>query len=83
MTTHHDLEKYDKAGMHKVYDIWPELAGESYKKNLDKIDFRGVDNIILIGMGDSGTIEDALSAILSKTGIHLCAVKGHHLQKVL
>lgn len=65
--------------MHKVYDNWPELAEESYKKNLDKIDFKGINHIVFVGMGGSGVIGDALSSILSKTSIHICVVKGYHL----
>lgn len=73
------LEKYDKSGMRKVYDRWPELARESYERNYDSIDFKGIDHIIFTGMGGSGAIGDALAAILSKTKIHLQVVKGYHL----
>lgn len=83
MITRHDLEKYDKAGMHKVYDIWPELAEESYKKNLDKIDFKGINHIVFVGMGGSGVIGDTLLSILSKTRMHICVVKGYHLPRTV
>lgn len=75
----HDLEKYDKAGMHKVYDRWPELAEKFYGANCDKIDFKGINHIVFVGMGGSGVIGDTLSSILSKTRMHVCVVKGYHL----
>lgn len=76
-----DMLTYDKNGMHKVYDIWPEIAKEYYEKNLDKISFKGLEHIIFVGMGGSGAIGDTLLSIMSKTKIHLCVVKGYHLPK--
>ncbi len=73
------LNKYDKSGMYKVYDRWPEIAKEFYGTDYDKVDFKGIDHIIFIGMGGSGVIGDTLSSILSKTRMHICVVKGHHL----
>lgn len=73
------LEKYDRSGMHRVYDRWPELAEEYYKRRYECVDFRGIDHIIFTGMGGSGAIGDALAAILSKKKIHLQVVKGYHL----
>lgn len=75
------LNKYDKNGMHKIYDIWPDLAQEFYTKNYDKIEFKGIDQIIFTGMGGSGAIGDTLSAIISKTKLRFSVVKGYHLPK--
>lgn len=79
MIARHDLEKYDKADMHKVYDRWPELAEKFYGTDYDKIDFKGINHIVFVGMGGSGVIGDTLSSILSKTRMHVCVVKGYHL----
>jgi glucose/mannose-6-phosphate isomerase len=72
------LDKYDSQGMYKIYDKWPELARQFFEMKLNSIDFKNIDHIIFTGMGGSGAVGDALSAILSKTNIHLSVVKGYH-----
>jgi glucose/mannose-6-phosphate isomerase len=81
LITNPDLEKYDKNGIHKVYDMWPELAKKFYSSNYDQLDFNGINHIIFVGMGGSGTLGDVISSILSKTNMHFCVVKGYHLPK--
>lgn len=81
MITRAILEKYDESGMHKVYDKWPELAEIYYCKKYAKIDYNNIDHVIFTGMGGSGAVGDVLSAMLSKTKVHLCVVKGFHLPK--
>lgn len=78
-----NLKKYDKNGMHEVYDRWPTLAKEYFNMNYDSVNFKGIDHIIFVGMGGSGALGDTLSAILSKTDLHLCIVKGYHLPKTV
>ncbi|MHB8545768.1 MAG: SIS domain-containing protein [Nitrosotalea sp.] len=75
------LDKYDPHGMYKIYDKWPELAKQFFEMNLNTVDFKNIDHIIFTGMGGSGAIGDALSAILSKTTMYLSVVKGYHLPK--
>jgi len=65
--------------MHKIYDIWPQIAKESYSMDLAKIDFKDIKHIVFSGMGGSGALHDIFSAILSKTNIHVSVVKGYHL----
>ena len=65
--------------MYKVYDVWPQIAKESYSSHQDVVDFKKIDHIVFAGMGGSGTIGDILSSILSKTNIHVAVVKGYHL----
>jgi glucose/mannose-6-phosphate isomerase len=77
------LEKFDSQGMHKVYDIWPEIAKESYFSKLSQIEYETCDHIVFAGMGGSGAIGDIFSAILSKTSIHVTVVKGYHLPKTV
>jgi len=69
--------------MHKIYDKWPQIAKESYESNLEPIDFKDIDHIIFSGMGGSGAIGDLISAILSKTDIHVSVVKGYLLPKTV
>ncbi len=69
--------------MYKVYDTWPQIARESYQSNHDSIDFGGIDDIVFAGMGGSGAIGDIFSAILSKTKVHVCVVKGYLLPKTV
>jgi len=77
------LNKFDPQGMYKVYDTWPQIARESYQSNHDSIDFGSIDHIVFAGMGGSGTIGDIFSAILSKTKVHVCVVKGYLLPKTV
>ncbi len=78
-----DLEKYDQQKMYKIYDDWPNIAKLYYEKNLSRITFTGIDHIIFAGMGGSGALGDIFSAILSKTDIHVCVVKGYNLPKTV
>ncbi len=73
------LEKFDSQGMHKIYDIWPEIAKKSYKMKNEEIKFDKISHIVFAGMGGSGAIGDIFEAILSKTNIHVTLVKGYHL----
>lgn len=77
------LEKFDSQGMHKVYNIWPEIAKESYFSNLSQIKYEECSHIVFAGMGGSGAIGDIFSAILSKTSTHVTVVKGYHLPKTV
>ena len=74
-----DLEKYDIQKMYKVYDNWPNNAKSYYEKKFEKVTFTGIDHIVFAGMGGSGALGDIFSAILSKTDIHVCVVKGYNL----
>lgn len=65
--------------MYKAYDQWPDIAREAYSSSQDMIDLDKIDHIVFAGMGGSGAIGDILSAILSKTSIHVAVVKGYHL----
>lgn len=77
------LEKYDSEGMHKIYDIWAEIAKESYFSNLTQVDYQKCNHIVFAGMGGSGAIGDVFSAILSKTSTHVTVVKGYHLPRTV
>lgn len=69
--------------MHSVYDNWPNIAKLFYEKDLEKVNFTGIDHVIFAGMGGSGALGDVFSAILSKTDLHVCVVKGYHLPKTV
>ena len=83
MLTIDDILKFDKKEMHKIYDMWPDIAQKSYDSASDPIDFGDVNHIVFCGMGGSGTIGDIFSAILSKTNIHVTVVKGYTLPKTI
>ena len=78
-----DLERYDTQGMFKIYNKWPEIASDSFKKKFHSVDFKNIDHIVFAGMGGSGTIGDIFSAILSKENIHVSVVKGYLLPKTV
>lgn len=71
------LQRFDVKGMYKIYDSWPEIAKESYEKDLVPLDFENISNIVFAGMGGSGSINDVFSSILSKTKIRASSIKSH------
>ena len=73
------IKMNDPSNIHTVYDIWPEIVEKSYHAKKEKPEFDGIDHIVFLGMGGSGSISDILSSILSRSDIHTCAVKGYHL----
>ena len=77
------IKKIDKSHMHKVYEKWPQIAEESYKKDYELVNFKNINHIIFAGMGGSGTIGDIFSAILSKTKMHVSVTKGYLLPKTI
>jgi glucose/mannose-6-phosphate isomerase len=78
-----DLLKIDSNHMFKTYDLWPEIARESYENSLPKLDVNDIDHVVFAGMGGSGSIGDTISAILSKKDIHVSIVKGYTLPKTV
>jgi glucose/mannose-6-phosphate isomerase len=77
------MNKVDRQGMYKIYDVWPQIATQSYANDLDGIDFAEIDHIVFSGMGGSGAIGDVFSSILSKTDIHVDVVKGYLLPRTV
>ena len=69
--------------MYKIYDKWPDIAKESYKNLLPKIDLKNIDHVVFAGMGGSGAIGDVFASILSKMDIHVTVVKGYLLPKTV
>ena len=78
-----ELQKIDSKKMYQIYDKWPELAKECFERDSPKIDVKGIDHVVLAGMGGSGTINDIISSILSKSNIHVNVVKGYLLPKTV
>ena len=74
-----DLEKYDSKKMYKVYDNWSNIAREAFESNQEPINFTNIQDIVIAGMGGSGALGDVISAILSKTKIHVNVIKGYLL----
>ena len=69
--------------MYKIYDIWPQIALDSFKTHQADINFDGIDHIVFAGMGGSGTLGDIIASILSKTSIHTSIIKGYLLPKTV
>ena len=69
--------------MYKIYDKWPDIAKESYKNLLPKIDLKNIEHVVFAGMGGSGAIGDVFASILSKMDIHVTVVKGYLLPKTV
>ena len=77
------LKKHDTQKMYAVYDRWPEIAQKSWESHIESVYFEDINHIVFAGMGGSGTIGDLLSAIFSKTKIHVTLVKGYDLPKTI
>ena len=78
-----DIKSIDSHNMSEVYDIWPQIATDSFSTNFSKVDIKNIDHIVFAGMGGSGTIGDVFASILSKTDIHVSVVKGYLLPKTV
>jgi len=83
MIANNEIMKIDSKKIHKVYDMWPEIATKSYNKKYNIPKFGKINHIIFAGMGGSGTLGDFFSSILSKTKIHVSVVKGYSLPKTV
>ncbi len=83
MITLSDLQKFDPSGMHKVYDMWPQIAREAYESEFEEISYDDINHIVFAGMGGSGAIGDLFSSILSKSKIHVSLVKGYLLPRTV
>ena len=68
--------------MFETYNKWPEIAKESFS-NQKPLELKNFNEIVFVGMGGSGAINEFFSAILSKTNIHVSIVKGYHLPKTI
>jgi len=77
------LEMIDSQKMYQIYDRWPELAKNAFNDDVNPVSYEGIDHIVLSGMGGSGALADIFAAILSKSNIHVCIVKGYHLPKTV
>ncbi len=71
--------QYDPSKICSAYDKWPQIARQSYDSSSEIGEFKDIDHVVFCGMGGSGTICDIFSAILSKSNLHTCVVKGYHL----
>jgi len=55
------------------------MARDAFNAKTNLISYDKIDNIVFSGMGGSGALADIFVAILSKSDIHTCVVKGYHL----
>jgi len=83
LLTIENLKDIDSQSMYEIYDKWPDIAKESYKNLLPKIDLKNIDHVVFAGMGGSGAIGDVFASILSKMDIHVTVVKGYLLPKTV
>ena len=77
------IKKFDKYGMIKVYEKWPEIAKKAFYSDYKISQIQNVNHIVFAGMGGSGTIGDIFASILSKTNIHVSVIKGYLLPKTI
>ena len=78
-----NLKEIDSKKMYEIYDIWPDIARETFETNYEKLDIKDIDHIVFAGMGGSGSVGDTIGAILSKEDIHVTNIKGYILPKTV
>ena len=78
-----NLEEIDSKKMYEIYDIWPDIARETFETNYEKLDIKDIDHIVFAGMGGSGSVGDTIGAILSKEDVHVTNIKGYVLPKTV
>ena len=78
-----NIDKIDTQKIYEIYNKWPEIARESFVKQIKKFDVQDIDHIVFAGMGGSGSIGDVIGAILSKEDVHVSNVKGYVLPKTV
>ena len=78
-----EINEIDSKKMYRTYDDWPEIAKNSFRDNMMKLDISDIDHIVFAGMGGSGSIGDTIGSILSKEDIHVSNVKGYLLPKTV
>ena len=81
MITNEMLSKYDTQHMCEVYDKWPKIARDAYEKKIKPLSLDGINHVIFVGMGGSGTVSDIFYSILSQRSIHVTVIKGYVLPK--
>jgi glucose/mannose-6-phosphate isomerase len=65
--------------MHKTYDVWPQLAQETYENIENELEYKNINHVVFSGMGGSGAAGEILKGVLSKSDIHVSITKGYHL----
>ena len=83
LLTIENLKDIDSQSMYEIYDKWPDIAKESYKNLLPKIDLKNIEHVVFAGMGGSGAIGDVFASVPSKKDIHVTVVKGYLLPKTV
>ena len=80
------LARCDAACIRTAYDQWPETAAREYGgEGPDPVDLGTggqTRHFVFAGMGGSGTVGDAMAAVLSKAGVHVDVAKGYVLPRV-
>ncbi len=80
------LARCDSSGICAVYDKWPEAAArEGGPEGPEPVDLQTCGqtrHFVFAGMGGSGTVGDAMAAVLSKAGVHVDVAKGYVLPRV-
>jgi len=70
------IQRNDPQGMQKLYDMWPEIAMDSFDKSQDCIDFKNPNHIVFAGMGGSGLVNEVLISLYSKNQVQISKVNG-------
>jgi len=70
------IQRNDPQGMHKLYDMWPEIAMESFEMDQDCIDFKNPNHVVFAGVGGSGLVNDVLISLYSKNLDRISKING-------
>ncbi len=78
-----NLNKYDSQRLYKIYDIWPQIARESYENNYDMVDFKDINHLVFAGMGGSVAIGDIFSPYYLRRKFMLTLLRVTFCRKLL
>jgi len=79
----HTIQRNDPQGMQKLYDMWPEIARESFEMTQDYIDFKNPNHVVFAGMGGSGLVNEILISLYSKNQDQISKVNGFDIPEHL
>jgi len=79
----HTIQRNDPQGMQKLYDMWPEIAMESFEMTQDYIDFKNPNHVVFAGMGGSGLVNEVLISLYSKNQDQISKVNGFDIPEHL
>ena len=77
------IPKNDPQALQKLYDIWPEIATDSFERSQDGIEFKIPNHVVFAGMGGSGLVNEVLISLYSKNQVQISKINGFDIPEHL